>query len=89
MNFDIKVSLSIHLNCNFPGCISCVYLNGKKDINVKKMHENRISYDLTLGREGLERNINPTGSFPGVIMEKLKQNKNLLHFQQVSWSFML
>lgn len=57
-------------------------LSGKKGINVKKIHKNRISYDLTLGREGLERNINPSGSFPGVIMKKLKQNKteNLLHF---------
>lgn len=45
-------------------------LSGKKNVNVKKMHKNRISYDLTLGREGLERNMNPSGSFPGVIMEK-------------------
>lgn len=50
----------------------------KEGINVKKMHKNRISYDLTLGREGLERNINPSGSFPGVIMEKLKQNSKLI-----------
>lgn len=45
-------------------------LSGKKGINVKKMHKNRISYDLTLERKVLERNTNPSGSFSGVIMEK-------------------
>lgn len=38
------------------------------------------------GKACLERNIIPSDSFPGVIMEKLKQNKteNLLYFQQVN-----
>lgn len=38
------------------------------------------------GKVCLERNIIPSDSFPGVIMEKLKQNKteNLLYFQQVN-----
>lgn len=47
----------------------------KRGINVRKMHEDRMRYDLTLGKEGLESNINPSGSFPGVIMEKLKKTK--------------
>lgn len=43
------------------------------------------------GKACLERNIIPSDSFSGVIMEKLKQNKteNLLYFQQVNQSFML
>ena len=46
-----------------------------------------MSCDLTgVGR--LERNINLSDSFLGVITVKLKnKTKNVLHFQQVSWTF--